>query len=274
LLMAATHGWKSRQVDFTLAFCQSLQPKDTPLYMELPQYYRPAGHEGKDVVLRMCKSIYGRVDSPKLFYEHLSRGMLELGFQPSQSDPCLFLHETEKITVLNYCDDQIWLCPDNDLIESYVLNLKNLGYDLELESQGNIYSFLGIEFDAVGDRIHLSQKGLIDKVINCTSMGNAEGKDTPAATNPLGSDKGGEVFSEDWNYTAAVGMLLCLSSNTRPDIQFAVHQVCRFSHSPRKSHGQAVKRIIHYLINTPTQGLLFEPKPEEGLDCYVDAGFC
>jgi len=200
--------------------------------------------------------------------------MLELGFQPSQSDPCLFLHETEKIMVLNYCDDQIWLCPDNDLIESYVLKLKNLGYDLELESQGDIYSFLGIEFDTVGDHIHLSQKGLIDKVINYTGMGNAEGKDTPAATNPLGSDKGGEAFSEDWNYATAVGMLLYLSSNTRPDIQFAVHQVCHFSHSPQKSHGQAVKRIIRYLINTPTQGLLFEPKPEEGLDCYVDAGFC
>jgi len=274
LLMAATHGWKSRQVDFTLAFCQSPQPEDNPLYMELPQYYRPAGHEGKDVVLRMCKSIYGQVDSPKLFYEHLSRGMLELGFQPSQSDPCLFLHQTKKIMVLNYCDDQIWLSPDNDLIELYVLKLKNLGYDLELESQGDIYSFFGIEFDTVGNRIHLSQKGLIDKVINYTGMGNAEGKDTPAATNPLGSDKGGEAFSEDWNYAAAVGMLLYLSSNTRPDIQFAVHQVCQFSHSPRKSHGQAVKRIIRYLINTPTQGILFEPKPKEGLDCYVDAGFC
>jgi len=105
-------------------------------------------------------------------------------------------------------------------------------------------------------------------------MGNTEGKDTPAATNPLGLDKGSKAFSEQWNYPAAVGMLLCLSSNTRPDIQFAVHQVCRFSHSPRRSRGQAVKRIIRYLINTPTQGLLFKPKPEEGLDCYVDAGFC
>jgi len=58
LLMTATHGWKSRQVDFTLAFCQSPQPADNPLCMELPQCYQPAGHEGKDVVLRMCKSIY------------------------------------------------------------------------------------------------------------------------------------------------------------------------------------------------------------------------
>ena len=39
LLLAAAQGWKSRQVDFTLAFCQSPQPADKPLYMELPQYY-------------------------------------------------------------------------------------------------------------------------------------------------------------------------------------------------------------------------------------------
>jgi len=42
--------------------------------------------------------------------------MTQLGFQTSQSDPCLFLHQTEKIMVLNYCDDQIWLCPDNATI--------------------------------------------------------------------------------------------------------------------------------------------------------------
>jgi len=36
LLMAATQGWTSRQVDFTLAFCQSPQPADNPLLMELP----------------------------------------------------------------------------------------------------------------------------------------------------------------------------------------------------------------------------------------------
>ena len=36
LLKAAAHGWKSRQVDFTLAFCQSPQPADKPLYLELP----------------------------------------------------------------------------------------------------------------------------------------------------------------------------------------------------------------------------------------------
>jgi hypothetical protein len=68
-------------------------------------------------------------------------------------------------------------------------------------------------------------------------------------------------------------MLLYISSNSRPDIQFAVHQVARFSHCPKKSHAQAVKRIIRYLIGTRDQGITLEPDLTKGLDCWVDADF-
>ena len=74
MLLAATHDWKSRQVDFTLAFCQS--PQKRPVFMELPEFYKPRDCQGKDVVLKLNKSIYGQMDSPKLFYEHLCKGHL------------------------------------------------------------------------------------------------------------------------------------------------------------------------------------------------------
>jgi len=241
--------------------------------MELPQYYRPEGYEGRDVVLQMVKSIYGQQDSGKLFYEHLCRGMDKLGFKPSESDPCLFIHTTLDIMVLNYCDDQIWLSPDNGLIEEYVQKLSDLGYDLILEDEGDIFAFLGINLAQTGSQIELSQTGLIEKIIKFTGMTSATSKSTPAAEQPLGSDKDGPPFDEEWSYPAAVGMLLYVSSNTRPDIQFAVHQVARFSHSPRKSHGQALKRIVRYLLETRTRGLLFTPDLNSGLDCYVDADF-
>ena len=273
LLMASAQGWTSRQVDFTLAFCQSPQPADNPLYMELPQYYKPAGFEGQDVILKLKKSIYGQVDSPKLFYEHLCRGMHTLGFRPSESDPCLFIHTKDKVMVLNYCDDQIWLSPDNQLIEGYVSKLKELGYDLELEEKGDIFGFLGIEFKLDGTIIHLSQTGLIEKVIKYTKMTDATGKSTPAAVQPLGRDADGEPFSEDWSYSAAVGMLLYLSSNSRPDLTFATSQVARFSHSPKKSHGQALKRIIRYLIVTSEQGIRFQPKPRPRSRLLCRRGF-
>ena len=271
MLLSAAAGWKSRQVDFTNAFCQA--PQKDLIYVELPQYYRSKGLQGQDVVLRLKKSLYGQVTSPKLFWEHLQKGMIKLGFEQSRSDPCLFIHPKLKLMVLNYCDDQIWLSPDVSLIETYVKKLQALGYELTLEKEGDMFAFLGIDFKRNGGTIELSQKGLIEKVINYVGLNDSNPKPTPAATAPLGSDKQGLPFAESWGYAAAVGMLLYLSSNTRPDIQFAVHQVARFSHCPKQSHGQAIKRIVRYLAGTKDRGIQFQPDLKAGLDCYVDADF-
>jgi len=273
MLLSAAAGWKSRQVDFTNAFFQA--PQKDLIYVKLPQHYKPAGCEGQDVVLKLNKSLYGQVTSPKLFWEHLQKGMSKLGFEQAASDPCLFIHKQHKLVVLNYCDDQIWLSPDDNLIKTYVGKLKALGYDLTLEDEGDVFGFLGIDFKRVGQNIELTQRGLIEKVIKYLGMSpsSINPKSTPAATSPLGSDKHGAPFNESWSYPAAVGMLLYLSSNTRPDIQFAVHQVARFSHSPKQSHAQAVKRIVHYLAGTPDKGIQFQPDLKAGLDCYVDADF-
>ena len=143
MLLSATTGWKSRQVDFTNAFCQADQ-KDL-IYVELPQHYKAKGADGQDIVLKLNKSLYGQVTAPKLFWEHLQKGMTQLGFEQSSSDPCLFIHKKHKLMVLNYCDDQIWLSPDNALIEEYVGKLHALGYDLTLEKQGDMFAFLGID---------------------------------------------------------------------------------------------------------------------------------
>jgi len=98
-------------------------------------------------------------------------------------------------------------------------------------------------------------------------------KATPASITPIGTDADGEAFKEKWKYSSVIGMLLYLSSNSRPDIQFAVHQCARFTHNPRNSHAQAVKRIIKYLAGTQDKGLTFKPDKKMKLDCYVDADF-
>ena len=102
--------------------------------------------------------------------------------------------------VLNYCDDQIWLSPDNKLIEEHVKKLQELKYDLVLEEEGDMFDFLGINFAKDGDKIVLTQTGLIDKVIAYTGMTDATVQHTPAACDPLGSDKEGNPFDEPWSY--------------------------------------------------------------------------
>lgn len=120
--------------------------------------------------------------------------------------------------VLNYCDDQIWLSPSDSYIEEYVKKLLKLGYDLTLEPSGDMFGFLGIDFKRVGSSIELTQVGLIQKTIKYLGMEKSNSLPTPALKEPLGTDPKGEPFDEQWNYAAAIGMLLYISSNTRPDI--------------------------------------------------------
>ena len=64
---------------------------------------------------------------------------------------------------------------------------------------------------------------------------------------PLVTDADGPPFDEPWEYAYVVVMLISLSRNSRSEIQFEVHQCYRFTHNPRRSHSEALKRICRYL---------------------------
>jgi hypothetical protein len=69
-------------------------------------------------------------------------------------------------------------------------------------------------------------------------------------------------------------MLGYLCGHSRPDIQYAVSQCARFTHSPRKSHEDALIRIGRYLKHTSDCGLILRPTIGTfNVDCYVDADF-
>jgi hypothetical protein len=56
---------------------------------------------------------------------------------------------------------------------------------------------------------------------------------------------------------------------TRPDIAYAVQQVCLHMHDPRESHLTAMKRILRYLWGTPDYGLLHRSRSTD-LAVYTD----
>lgn len=71
-------------------------------------------------------------------------------------------------------------------------------------------------------------------------------------------------------YRSLAGALQYLTL-TRPDLSYAVQQVCLFMHAPRDSHMQLVKRILRYLRGTTHFGLqLYKSSPLD-LVAYTDA---
>ena len=141
--------------------------------------------------------------------------------------------------------------------------------------EGSFAEFLGIKFQTLEDKSYkLTQTGLIDKVVAATGLTDCRPNLTPSTQLALGSDSDGQPMAEDWSYSSVVGMLLYLSTNSRPDIAFAVSQVCRFSANPKQSHATAVKTIVRYLKGTRNEGMILRPSGTLDLDLYVDADFC
>ena len=78
----------------------------------------------------------------------------------------------------------------------------------------------------------MTKPGLIKKIIEATAMTLCSPSKTPTSQTALGSDHKGPSIKENCKYSSVVGMLLCLSMNTRPDIAFEVSQVAQFTSIP------------------------------------------
>jgi hypothetical protein len=272
LTMTLANGWDTRQVDYTNAFAQATVKED--VFVELPRDF--SASESGAFVLKLNKSLYGLKQAPKTFFEHLRTGLLERRFTQSAVDPCLFMKE-EMICVV-YVDDTIFAGPDGVKLDAMIHSLTDdhggTKSKYELEAEGSVQDFLGINITQVSDKsFRLTQTGLIKKILEKTMLLDSRAKTTPAATTALGADKNGEPFNEPWEYASIVGMLMYLGTNSRPDIAFSVNQCARHTHNPRNSHAIAVKHICRYLKGTATRGLEFTLNGEMAIDCYVDSDF-
>jgi hypothetical protein len=265
-ILSTILGLASRQVDYTNAFVQAEVKSE--MFVKLPKGFDPPSEH--DSVLRLHKNLYGSRDAPLAWFETLQASLIKRGFKPSAIDPCLFIHPD--MLVLCFVDDLIYVGPDVTKIDAMIANL---GAEFQLTVEEDISSFLGIQIDTLPDgAMLLTQSGLTARVLETCLMVDCNAKDTPALSTTLGTDLLGAVFSYEFSYASAVGMLMYLASNSRPDIAFAVHQCARFTHSPKASHGEAIKRICRYLKGTLTKGLIIRPaRNNVKLDVYVDSDF-
>jgi len=259
--------FQTRSIDYINAFCQATL--DDPVWVHFPQGFEPKGVQRSGYCLKLKKSLYGLSNAPKIFFKHLTAGIIKLGFLPCDNEPCLFIRHD--MILVAYCDDVGIACKEESTAIKFVADLRAMGYALELEGSFNAY--LGIKFSKLSDgSLEMTQRGLIDKIITAAGLEDSKPVHNPTA-GELGADPQGPDFAEAWNYRSIVGMMMYLSTNTRPDIAFAVSQVARFGNHPKESHGTAVKRIIRYLKATCDKGTIVPPIKDLSLNVFVDADF-
>ena len=273
MTLANLHNLHTKAIDFVLAYPQA--KVKTTIFLKTPAGVVLTKENGEETVLLLLRNLYGLKDAGATWFEHLSKGLANIGFIPTESDPCVFIQGTN--ILLQYVDDCVIISRSEGEANTIFNKLKQQGF--ELTDEGTMETYLGIQIDKhTNGGFTLSQPYLIDRLLNSIhGMNSAKSSKSPAAsTIILTKDKDGIARKENWNYRSIIGMLNYLVNTTQPDLTYAVHQCARFSNDPKHTHEQAVKRILRYLLHLKRSnkiGMKFSPILSKSMEVYVDASF-
>ena len=183
--------------------------------------------------------------------------MKEVGFNPSDYDHCLYYKKN--VVMLIYIDDCLVFSPNPKLIVKTISDLRNSSKNNEIDDQGDVSDFLGIEVTHLKDgSIRLAQPHHIESILKDLYLNeNAKEKSTPASSSQiLDPDVDGEAMGEDFHSRNIIGTLNFLEKSTSINISYSVHNCAHFSENPKKSHASAVKTSACYLKGTRYKGMI------------------
>ena len=143
IAIAAWKGWHPQQMDVKSAFLYGILKEE--IYMELPEGYREPGK-----VARLKNCIYGLKQSAREWYECLTTSLQNKGFQPTNFDPCIFIHHTEQVFLSVYVDDIMIFGAATEFVKELKLRL---GKDFEYKDMGNAQFILGLQIQTISNDI-------------------------------------------------------------------------------------------------------------------------
>lgn len=264
LAIAVSRNWQIRQLDVKNAFLHGTLCEE--VYMQQPPGF--VDPHRPHYVCKLKKSLYGLKQAPRAWFQRLSSYLTKLGFLASKCDTSLFILSTSSmlILLLIYVDDIVFTGNNSSAMDDI---LKALQQEFSLKDLGRLHYFLGIETTYHKTGIHLSQAKYISDLLKKANMAGAKAVHTPMPTKPP-LQSSSELLSDATPYHQLVGSLQYLTI-TRPDIIFAVNKVAQYMHAPTRDHLIAVKRILRYLIHTPTDGIFISNQTKPSLQAFTDS---
>ena len=139
-----------------------------------------------------------------------------------------------------------------------------------MKDLGELHHFLGMRVQRRDGCLLLSQHQYMLDILDRAGMAQCKPCSTPVDTNPKMSATTGAPVQDPSDFRSLAGALQYLTF-TRPDIAYAVQQVCLHMHDPRETHLAALKRILRYVRGTLHLGLVLRPCQQEDLVVYSDA---
>lgn len=265
LSLAVEEDLNIHQLDVKSAFLNSTL--DEAVYMKPPcglKAYLPGQ------VCKLRKALYGLKQSPKCWYDFISQCLLELNLIKSKVDPCMFF--SKNVFLLMWVDDFLILSKSISDVERIKYYLSNK-IDIKDLTNNNL-RFLGLEIERCDDKIKISQKLLISKVLDYFKMNDCKTSKIPIQPK-LDLKRDEPNLDYKVPYKELIGSLMYIMLGSRPDLCFSVGYFSRFQNCYSEVHWKNLKNILRYLKHTQNFSLVFYKS--HNLNCnlyaYVDSDF-
>ena len=255
---------------------------ENEIYMKVPDGFKvPKIHnEPREMYsIKLNKSLYGLKQSGRMWYNRLSTFLIKEGYKNDPVCPCVFIKRSgsEFVTIAVYVDDLNIIGTPQELSKAVGL----LKSEFEMKDLGKTKFVLGLQIEHLKDGVFLHQSTYTSKVLKRFKMDKAHPLSTPMVVRSLNvetdpfrpCDEDEEILGPQTPYLSAIGALMYLATNTRPDIAFAVNLLARYSSSPTQRHWNGIKHLLRYLQGTKEMGLYYPKFSTAGLTGYADVGY-
>ena len=286
LFIALTILWdlKPIQADVPSAFVRA--PLEEEVYMRsIPGHELPKGK-----VYKLKVSLYGLKQSSRNWNKLFVATIQELELIQLREDNCLFIFRGENgdLVILAIYVDDVYLATSNDRLEARMLGhlkkvfgiivlglpKKLLGLTCEWERDADIPA------DArFYSSCKISIPTAIDKIVRLLEIDTSSHRDVPANPDarlskldcPTPEQLTPETLQMQKLFRVVAGSGIWINSTCRPDISFAVNQLCKFMSNPGFVHFQAAIWLIRYLSGTKHWGIKYIRKGNKIIDGWADA---
>lgn len=240
---------------------------------------QPKGHEepGKQhLVCKLQKNLYGLKQRATEWNKKLHDSFMKMSLKQSNTDPCLYSKHSNGawIYILVYVDDVIAASEESSNLREFESQLMR---QFKMKNLGHLNFYLGLQIDRDAEGLfYVHQANYINRKTKEFGLEDSKPSRIPLEPGYLKRNEVEDPLETNTVYRAAIGSLLYISTNTRPDISVSTSILASKVSRPTQSDWTEVKRVFRYLKTTVQKrlklgsDLLSETSILEG---YADANW-
>ncbi|GJY53669.1 retrovirus-related pol polyprotein from transposon TNT 1-94, partial [Tanacetum coccineum] len=217
------------QIDLKTAFLNGKLKEE--VYVSQPEGF--VDQDNPSHVYKLKKTLYGRKQAPRAWYDMLSSLLISQQFSKGAVDPTLFTRHARNdiLLVQIYVDDIIFASTNTAMCNEFANQMTN---KFKMSMMGKMSFFLGLQISQSPRGIFINQSKYASEIVKKYGLHSTDSVDTPMIENKkLDEDLQGKQVHATL-YCGMIGSLMYLTAN-RPDLIYVVCLCARYHAKPTYS---------------------------------------